>query len=455
MSRESYLSEFSMLIARAARDGLIDGRPLHIESIDQIDGPRAGALEMLCGFDSGRLLDAFSKSDGALLRQFIPWSFPTDPSCYMSGRFVRVEAAWPDGMATKLVTVEQMNRRPYGPGYWIAGMSENGRPVVPHLSDAAPHWSVSGTTGSGKTIALRQMATQFSERGLMLVLADGKYGEGLRGLEHLPGVVGPLVRDVETTQGALSWLITEMTRRYETRENTPRLVLMIDEVQEFIKDKAIAEMIRRLTALGRSAGISVIMATQHPTVDNFGGPTTKRNIDGHIALRVSDWKASEVALNRTSPRADHLLGAGDSLVAVGGLCERCQIAVYPEPKIERMLIAQPRLPDWPEFNAESDLPDKWPGADELAAAIAIVHSDRAIGRVKFVQMLTEDYGLKGMSPERANNILKYSRAIHDAAEGHGLFVRSVDDVHTKSSTKTDRTRRNRVYKTDRTNEREE
>lgn len=370
----------------------------------------------------------------------------------MSGRSVRIEAAWPDELATKLVTIDQMNTHPYEAGFWVAGMSESGRPVVPHLSDAAPHWSVSGTTGSGKSIALRQMAAQFSARGLMMVLADGKYGEGLRDLDHLPGVIGPLACDIESTRGALAWLSSEMARRYNSRENTPRIVLMVDEVQEFIKDRAIAEMIRRLTAQGRSAGISGVLATQHPTVDNFGGPTTKRNIDGHIALRVNDWKASEVALGRTTPRADALLGAGDALIAVGSQCERCQIAVYPEPQIERMLIAQPRMAEWPEFDAESDLPDRWPGADELAAAIALVHRNPLIGRKRFVDALQADFDLPGMSPERANNILKYARAIHDAVNDQGLFVRSVEETHTPEPKTRQKRIGKRVYHTDRTNE---
>src|SRR5512135_2649768 len=204
--RHTLLQQWAGAIDQAARLGALSGdKPIVIREIGTIAGPRAGALEFDAGFDAGRLLRALAADDMALTRQFVPWAFVGQPAVYMLGRSVRVEAGWNDALAQKMISVRQLNTRPNGSGRWVAGMNEQGRVVNLHLSDTAPHFLVAGTTGSGKSVCLRSTVTQLSQRSDHLVLIDGKFGDGLRGLDHLPGVVGPLALDIETARAALAW----------------------------------------------------------------------------------------------------------------------------------------------------------------------------------------------------------------------------------------------------------
>ncbi len=431
--RQPLLNSWASAIDRAARVGALTGeaqKPISIREIGIIAGPRAGALEIDAGLDAGRLLRSLAADDMALSRQFVPWAFVGQPAVYMQGRYVRVEAGWDDALAQKSISVRQMNVRPNGSGRWLCGMNERGRAVVLHLSDNAPHFLISGTTGSGKSVCLRSMVAQLSHRGDNLVLIDGKFGEGLRGLDHLPGVIGPLAVDIDAARGALAWAVAEMVRRYEQGDTgADRLCVVIDEVQELISDAAIVEMIRRLAAQGRAAHISIILATQHPTTKALGDDASiKRNVTGRIALRVSDYKASEVAIGQASPRADWLLGSGDAYAVVPGQVQRVQIAYYERREIERMLTSQPRIGEWPVFEADR-IESQQQGqfvAHELAASLLCAVT--GTGRPTMVKRL----GIR--DGDRARRLYRIGHEINDELESAGAVVcLSDDETHTGSA----------------------
>jgi hypothetical protein len=103
MNRNRLLTSWAQHLAQAARSGALTGKPCPISRIETISGPRAGALEIFAGLESGRLLRVLSKNDAATLRQFIPWHFTGEPQAYMSGRYVRVEAGWPSHLAEQVI----------------------------------------------------------------------------------------------------------------------------------------------------------------------------------------------------------------------------------------------------------------------------------------------------------------------------------------------------------------
>ncbi len=427
--RHTLLQQWAGAIDQAARLGALSGdKPIVIREIGTIAGPRAGALEFDAGLDSGRLLRALAADDMALTRQFVPWPFVGQPAVYMQGRYVRLEAGWEDSLAQKSISVRQMNARPHGSGRWLCGMNERGRAVILHLSDLAPHFLIAGTTGSGKSVCLRSIVTQLSQRGDRLVLIDGKFGEGLRGLDHLPGIVGPLAADVDTARAALAWILAEIVKRYTNGEQeTTRLVVVVDEVQELISDSAIVEMIRRIAAQGRAAQTSIILATQHPTAKAFGDDASiKRNVTGRIALRTVDYKASEVAIGQATPRADWLLGAGDAYAVVPGQVQRVQIAYMERREIERLLTAQPTLTTWPEYVAES-LPNTsavpFSGAE---LAVSLINAYQGHGRPALVKAL-EVSGLSKPGNVRAERLLKLGREQLEALHSDGWDLCLPDD----------------------------
>ncbi len=411
--RTQLLNQWAASIAQAAQAGALGGKPVALRSLEAVKGPRAGALEVDAGLDAGRLLQVLTAQDCALHRQFVPWPFTGEPEVYMSSRYVRLEAGWPDDMAEKDIPLKSLGRHPVGAGRWIVGKNETGATITLGLDDAKPHYLFGGFTGSGKTWAMRAAIAQLAaDTDNRFVLCDGKFGDGLACLQGMAGLVGPMATDADGTRKALSWSVGEMRRRYETGERRGRLVVVIDEVQEFTNDPAIAEMLRRLTAQGRGAWVHVLVGTQNPLQSAFNDPSIKRNLTGRVALRADSFEASKVIVGGANPRADHLLGAGDCYAITPAAVHRVQAAYVPQRELEAQRGGGPELAEWPDFDPEAagNLPEER-GSFEVSgpeAAAAILAASLGKGRPSLQSMIE---GVTGGRPGsvRAKRLLDLGR----------------------------------------------
>lgn len=243
------------------------------------------------------------------------------------------------------------------------GSNEHG-PVRLDLFADGPHALVAGTTGSGKSIFLQtwllSMTLHHSPRQLILVLIDFKGGSAFAPLERLPHTDCVLDDfDSAAAYRALVSVRAEITRRerlvadhgcadvFELDDPPPRLVVVIDEFHALMSThpKA-AELIEHLTALGRSLGVHLILATQRP----LGVVTArmKANINIRVCLRVRDEADSLDVLSVpdaahlpvTSPGAAHL-DTGHALTSV-------QVAtpIIPSSSTSTMAPSRPRLRPW-------------------------------------------------------------------------------------------------------------
>jgi len=426
-SREGLLANWAGYLASAARSGGLTGQPCGISRIETIAGPRAGALEIFVGLESGRLLRELSKADCASLRQFIPWHFVGDPQAFMSGRYVRVEAGWPSELADSLIRLGDISGNPHGGGRWVAGVNECGQTIIPGLSDKTPHFLVSGATGSGKSVALQSAILQLSQDpGNQIVLVDGKMGESLKPLERLPNVLGPCAVEGPQVRAALGWAAAEMRRRYADGTRDGRVIVVLDEFQELTQDEIIVDLLRKLVAQGRAAQVHTLLATQHPTVAAFGDSSIRRNLIGKVALRVGDPDASRVAVGGSSPRADYLLGAGDSYTIAPGNCHRVQLAYVDESDVTG--ASQPghdwRFSRWPDYDPHDvgqELPNvAWSyTGDELG--VAVVAAANGEGRPSMVRRLQEsELGKPGA--ERAIRLLQLGRDTYGWMERNSYTV---------------------------------
>lgn len=414
--RARLLQEWAKYLGGAAQQGSLTRNPLTLR-VEGIIGPRAGALEIYAGLDAAKLLSALSRNDAALLRQFVPWSFTGEPVAYMSGRFVRVEAGWPPELAENMIRLDDLGANPKNGGRWVAGKNERGLTVVVGLSDKTPHYLVSGQTGSGKSVALRSAVLQLAkDPHNQIALVDGKMGEGLGNLQHVPGIVGPAATDGPTARAALGWACCQMRERYTSRDHSGRVIVVVDEFQELVDDPTFTDLFRKLAAQGRAAGVHLLAATQHPTVDAFGDATIRRNLVGKVALKVADPDASRVAVGGRLPRADHLLGAGDAYAIGPGACHRVQMAFVDERDIVNG--GEWAFDEWPELEAENigqDLPGQqvsW-SYTGTELAVSIVSAINGEGRPKLVKRLqAADLGKPGA--ERAIRLLALGRECKDA-----------------------------------------
>ena len=207
-----------------------------------------------------------------------------------------------------------------------------------------PHLLIAGTTGSGKSVCVNGIICSILMRArpdeVKLVMVDPKVVE-LSVYNGIPHLMCPVVTDPKKAAVALSKMVAEMERRYETfsetgtkniesyndyidkwnKENAhddysktkmPYIVVIIDELYDLmmVAAKEVEDSILRITQKARAAGIHLIVATQRPSTEVITG-LIKANIPSRISFAVGSGIDSRTILDQTG--AEKLLGKGDML----------------------------------------------------------------------------------------------------------------------------------------------
>ncbi len=207
-----------------------------------------------------------------------------------------------------------------------------------------PHMLIAGTTGSGKSVCVNGIICSILMRArpdeVKLVMVDPKVVE-LSVYNGVPHLMCPVVSDPKKAAVALSKMVAEMERRYETFSETktknietynsyiekwnedhkadgvtkaklPYIVVIIDELADLmmVAAKEVEDSILRITQKARAAGIHLIVATQRPSTDVITG-LIKANIPSRISFAVGSGIDSRTILDQTG--AEKLLGKGDML----------------------------------------------------------------------------------------------------------------------------------------------
>lgn len=243
------------------------------------------------------------------------------------------------------------------------GLGVDGRLLLGDFADPTTcHVLVAGTSGSGKSELLKSMTASLLQRNgpssLRLTLIDPKvltFGD----LQDLPHLSGPVVSNVDDAAACLEQAAEDMEQRYrqlaaEGHSNLgerikagsldlPFHVIVFDEFADLVlagkKEKARFEnLVARLAAKGRAAGIHLVLATQRPDKSIVTGPI-KANLPLKICLRVTSSTNSQIILDE--PGGESLVGRGDLLCDRGKGIERAQSPLVEPADLRRLMASLP------------------------------------------------------------------------------------------------------------------
>jgi len=231
-----------------------------------------------------------------------------------------------------------------------------------------PHLLIAGTTGSGKSVCVNGIICSILMRAkpdeVKLVMVDPKVVE-LSVYNGIPHLMCPVVSDPKKASVALSKMVMEMERRYQTFsdsktkniegyndyvekynsthpgdeiEKMPYIVIIIDELADLmmVAAKEVEDSILRITQKARAAGMHLIVATQRPSTEVITG-LIKANIPSRIAFSVGSGIDSRTILDQTG--AENLLGKGDMLFLPIGMNspQRIQGSYVSDDEIKRII----------------------------------------------------------------------------------------------------------------------
>lgn len=276
----------------------------------------------------------------------------------------------------------------------LIGKNAQGEPLVEDLA-RMPHLLIAGQTGAGKSVCLNSiiLALLFTRtpEEVRMILVDPKQVE-LMSYENIPHLMTPVVTDMKKTPAVLSWIVSEMNRRYErlakvgvrhiTKYNAlgaeeleerlplemkkkglehpmPYVVVVVDELGDLMitARREVEESIILLAQKSRAVGIHVVLATQRPSADVITG-LIKSNLPSRIAFQVASRVDSRTILDRNG--AEKLQGSGDLLFLPPGASSpiRCQGTYVSDSEIRRA-VSTIRREESLDF--EADLQD-WESA---------------------------------------------------------------------------------------------
>lgn len=240
--------------------------------------------------------------------------FDTEP-------FLTLEIDGPPGYLLEYTEVPASKyQAPVGQIYTIEG-------VQPMVYDLEKHYQtlVAAVSGHGKSYLLRNCVTGLvhstTPKELELLCIDFKNTD-LAPYKRLPHCARYAYK-MEDANQIIEDLRLEVDARIEDEKFSikKRILLVIDEGAEL--DKAMDGTLASIMKMGRSLGVHVLMATQHPTAKQIGEQIA-RSFTHRFVGRVDSAQSAFFASGIAESGAELLRKPGSFLYVFGGQIERFQ-----------------------------------------------------------------------------------------------------------------------------------
>lgn len=204
----------------------------------------------------------------------------------------------------------------------IVGFDITGKPLIVDLTKY-PHMMLSGTTGSGKTIGLKNILLSIilgcSPNKVKLLISD-KASE-FKEFAQVPHLSNPIITDSNTFLKVMLKLKDELDRRLSMKNSKefthlPTIVCVIDEFLSFLSEisnkkmiNLAAEKISAILRRGRHVKIHMVLAAHNPTQKNM--LIDLSDIQSRMAFQCPKYNNSITILGQGG--AEKLRGNGDML----------------------------------------------------------------------------------------------------------------------------------------------
>jgi hypothetical protein len=227
--------------------------------------------------------------------------------------------------------------------YVPIGVNADGYPVGLPLfnSSGGTVTLIAGNPGQGKSSALKIILAGCVNSNASIIWFDPKSGADANPYKDRVEVVS----DPRNPGQFLDYLVRIQELIFQRNQiisqgfeinALPRVVLFIDEWALLAalgtkqEQQLIQTEIRNLAATGRSANISLVLATQRPTSVNIDVATRELS-NNRVAFLVGDTHASEAILGQTGAESKtNPLSPGQALVWLDGQLQRTTIYQVPE-----------------------------------------------------------------------------------------------------------------------------
>ena len=224
------------------------------------------------------------------------------------------------------------------------GLAEQRAPVEFNFDDA-PHALFAGTTGSGKTEAMKSaliaVLNAYTPEELQLVIIDQK--NILGAFDNEAHLVKPRAIFGDDAAALLEWATNELNARIASGHHKhPRLMIVIDEVSMLpLRDKKTktSDNLRFLAKIGREKRVHLMVGNQKPGQRNLSEIVD--NLLNRFVGLVDNAGTSAQLTGHSGLAAHKLTGSGDFIHVVKGGAIRFQVALATASDFDSLRRVQP------------------------------------------------------------------------------------------------------------------